>query len=288
MLYWGIAREMWVLKGKPENLLRPLSPQVGGGVGPGGNRETEVIIGMETLLRTALPETALGSPHKSFSSHMQPCHFRVTAFSITLNLEGVWLIPGVSLSLAGWYLQSPIEMVIAGLFPSIHRCSPVRTSSVPLKVPSSVPLCHGHHPLCVGASLKEHQFFPLGVSSVYLHPRGLYGPWARETPALRQRPWMGRCCFLHLLQQVEVFSLLSSWVSAGGAVLVWGCLPLPAICGGLTPGLELGFSFLLRGLLEGWWNLDLTWGFSGPGFLSPTELSHRRVRGAIAVTFSSS
>lgn len=46
--------------------------------------------------------------------------------------------------------------------------------------------------------------------------------------------------------------------------------------GAWHPAWDSGFIFLLGGLLTGWWNLDLTWGFSDPEFLSPTELSHRK------------
>lgn len=69
-------------------------------------------------------------------------------------------------------LQSPDEMVLMGLFPTLHKYSPVRISSIPLK---SLPLRHGHYPLYVGISLKEQHescFFPMGVGSEFLHPEG--------------------------------------------------------------------------------------------------------------------
>lgn len=63
-------------------------------------------------------------------------------------------------------------MVVMGLSPTLHRYSPVRISSVPLK---PLLLRHGHHLLYVDVSLKEQQescFNPMGVGSVLLHPEG--------------------------------------------------------------------------------------------------------------------
>lgn len=53
-------------------------------------------------------------------------------------------------------LQSPVEMFMVGLFPTFH-------------IVKSLPWCHGHHSLCVGARLKQqHQFVPAGVQWVWI------------------------------------------------------------------------------------------------------------------------
>lgn len=74
------------------------------------------------------------------------------------------------------------------------------------------------------------------------------------------------------------------WQSCPG---VWLSTLCQQSVGGWPCAWDLAFIFLLGGLLAGWWSLNLTWDFSDPEFFSPTELSHREVKGETAVTFSS-
>lgn len=124
-------------------------------------------------------------------------------------------------------------------------------------------------------------------SSVSLNPGGLCSPQAQQLPVLWQGPWMGRCLSLHLFGWAGFLATILMGLSWQSCPSVGWSILCQQSAGPWPPSLELKIYFS-SGKSFDRWKLDLTRGFSDFGFLSLTELSHRRVQGVRVGAFGSS